>query len=242
MALSLVSTCMRQARVEEHAARRPLILVDRDIKQLSRLLVGTAASYAAGVEHLAALGHRCIAYVAGPAMSWSNRQLSEAVARTVRRLGLRLVRIGATRSSYESGEAYAGELLKSGVTAALASGDVVAQGIMAGPGRRGLSVPADFSPIGCDGEVALKTYPLLSSVSTRCFEAGTRATDLQIDVLSGGERLPRCVRFPSELVLRATTAVPPPWPAVWGASRRAETDGNIRAAHAATPVKARAMS
>jgi DNA-binding LacI/PurR family transcriptional regulator len=238
----LVSTRLKRARVEEHAARRPLILVNREIPLISRLLVDTAPSYAAAVEHLAALGHRCIAYVGGPAMSWSNRQRGEAVAGTARQLGLRLVRIGATRPSYESGEACTSELLTSGATAALAFDDVVAQGIMAGLARRGLSVPADFSLIGCDGEVAVKTYPPLSSVTTHCFEAGARATDLLIDVLSSGGRPPQRVRFASELVLRATTAAPSLRPAIWVASRGAEVGVDVQAAGAAMSAKERAAS
>jgi DNA-binding LacI/PurR family transcriptional regulator len=221
----LVSTRLPRTRVEGHAGRRPLIVVNRDIPGLSRLLVDTGPAYAAGVEHLAALGHRSIAYVAGPAMSWSNRQRGTAVAQAAGRSGLRLTRIGAARPSYESGEACTGELLKCGATAALAFDDVIAQGIMAGLARRGLSVPADFSLIGCDGEVAVKTYPPLTSVTTRCFEAGERATDLLLDVLGSGGRPPCCVRFPSELVLRATTAAPSPRSAVWVASRNAEAAG-----------------
>jgi DNA-binding LacI/PurR family transcriptional regulator len=206
----LVSSRLAQEHVRRHAARRPLILVNRDVPRLPRLLIDTAPGYVAGVEHLAALGHCCIAYVAGPAVSWSNRQRRQAVQTAAQRLGLRATRIATSRPSYEAGFACCEELLRSGATAALTFDDVIAQGIMGALASRGLSVPADFSLIGCDGVVAMTTWPALTSVTTRCAEAGVRATDLLLDVLGGTASREQCILFPSELVIRATTAPPSP--------------------------------
>lgn len=231
----LVSSRLARKRIEEHAERRPLIVVNRDIPRLTRLLVDTAPGYTAGVEHLAALGHRTIAYIAGPALSWSNQQRGHAVQLAVERLGLQMVRIATTRPSYESGEACTAEVLRSGATAALAFDDVIAQGLMAGLAQRGLSVPADFSLIGCDGVAAVMTYPPLTSVTTRCFEAGERATDLLLDSMGATDRRSRCIRFASELVMRASTAAPSPRAAVWVAARRTDTDSG-------TPAKMQAAS
>jgi DNA-binding LacI/PurR family transcriptional regulator len=205
----LVSTRLPQEQVQKHAARRPLVVVNRDIPRLSRLLVDTGPGYAAAVEHLAALGHRRIAYVAGPALSWSNRQRGQAVLRTAERLGLRATRIATSRPTYEAGQACVDELLNADVTAALAFDDVIAQGIMAGLARRGVCVPGDVSVVGCDGVLAVTTYPPLTSVTTRCDEAGVRATDLLLDVLGAADLRRQCINFPSELVVRATTASPP---------------------------------
>ncbi len=220
----LVSSRLAEAVVRKHAARRPLILVNRDVPRLPRLLVDTGASYARGVEHLAALGHRCIAYVAGPALSWSNRQRALAVRKTAERLGLRATRIATSRPSYEAGLACSDELLRSGATAALTFDDVIAQGIIAALASRGLSVPADFSLIGCDGIVAMTTWPALTSVTIRCAEAGMRATDLLLDVLRGDAKRERCIHFPSELVIRATTASALPRPGSQAAPRWTDAD------------------
>jgi LacI family transcriptional regulator len=206
----LVSSRLAKAQILQHGARRPLVLVNRDIPRLSRLLVDTGPSYAAGVEHLAALGHRVVAYVAGPSLSWSDRERGQAVQRTAEPLGLRIVRIATSRPTHEAGLACTEELLKSGTTAALTFDDVIAQGIMAGLASRGLSVPADFSLIGCDGILATTTYPPLTSVTIRCAEAGMQATDLLLERLRGAASRERCISLPTELVLRATTAPPPP--------------------------------
>ncbi len=219
----LVSSRLAEEQVQKHAARRPLILVNRDVPGLSRLLVDTGPSYAEGVEHLAALGHRLIAYVAGPDLSWSNRQRGQAVQKTVERLGLRATRIAASRPTYEAGLACADELLRSGATAALAYDDVIAQGIMAGLASRRLSVPADFSLIGCDGILAMTTYPPLTSVTIRCAEVGRRATDLLLDVLRGTAFREKRINFPCEFVVRATTASAP---LRGGAQHKLPAEGN----------------
>jgi LacI family transcriptional regulator len=204
----LVSSRLAKQHVQRHAQRRPLILVNRDVPRLPRLLVDTGPSYAEGVAHLAALGHRLIAYVAGPALSWSNRQRAQAVQKAAERLGLRAIRIATSRPSYEAGLACSEEILRSGVTAALTFDDVIAQGIMAGLASRGFSVPGDLSLIGCDGVMAMTTYPPLTSVTIQCAEAGARATDLLLDVLRGTVSREHCIHFPSAFVIRGTTSSP----------------------------------
>jgi LacI family transcriptional regulator len=220
----LVSSRLAEERIRGHAARRPLVLVNRDVPRLSRLLVDTGPSYADGVAHLAALGHRFIAYVAGPALSWSNRQRGQAVRKAAECHGLRATRIATSRASYQAGLECSDELLRSGATAALTFDDVIAQGIMAGLASRGLSVPADFSLIGCDGVMAMTTYPPLTSVTIRCVEAGVRTADLLLDVLRGTAPREQCIHFPSEFVVRATTAPPPIWRMAPGPRRRAGAD------------------
>ena len=194
----------------------PAFAQDRDVAQLPHLLIDTGPSYAQAVEHLAGLGHRSLAYVAGPTLSWSNRERHAAVEATAHRLGIGLVRIETSRPSFEAGQACAGELIAAGATAALAFDDVMAQGIMAGLAGRGLAVPRDFSLVGCDGVLATTTYPPLTSVETHCFAAGTQAVDLLFEVLRGAAPPHAGLRLPTELVIRETTAPP-------GASRPSST-------------------
>jgi LacI family transcriptional regulator len=204
----LVSSRLAEKRILEHARRRPFVLINRDLSELPRLLINTAPSYEQGVEHLGSLGHRAIAYVAGPALSWSNRQRETAVATASMRLGINLVRIPTVRPSFEAGRACTDSLLKAGVTAALAFDDVMAQGIIAGLAHRGLAVPSDFSLIGCDGIVAAMSYPPLTSVESHCAAAGERAVDLLLAGLQGGAQGPLGVNLPTELIIRASTASP----------------------------------
>lgn len=205
----LVSSRLPDDCIFKHAARRPLVLVNRDLPTIPRVLIDTGSSYKDGVEQLAALGHRAIAYVSGPAVSWSNRQRKRAVLRTAKALGLIVHTVGATKPTYEAGIACTDELLATGATAALAFDDVTAQGIIAGLANRGLSVPTDFSVVGCDGVLAAMMYPPLTSVTIDCAEAGARAIALLLGQLCDeAPKGPRVV-LPTKLVMRASIAAPP---------------------------------
>jgi LacI family transcriptional regulator len=204
----LASSRLSEERVLAYAKRRPLVLINRDVEGLPRLLIDTRPGFARAVEHLASLGHRAIAYVAGPSISWSNRERHGAAARTAKRLGLRFVRIPTSRPSFEAGQACTESLLGANVTAALAFDDVTAQGIMAGLADRGLTVPGDLSLVGCDGILAPMIYPPLTSIATHCGEAGERAVALLLGVLGGKHKRGECVSLSTELVIRGTTAAP----------------------------------
>jgi LacI family transcriptional regulator len=205
----LASSRLPSDRILEHAKRRPFVLINRDLPNIPRLLVDTGPSYAQAVEHLASLGHRAIAYVAGPTRSWSNRQRYNATVQTARRLGVEVVRISTSRPSFEAGQASTRELVEAGVTAALAFDDVMAQGIMAGLAARGISVPGHFSIVGCDGILAPTFYPPLTSIEAHCAEAGEQAVDLLIEVMQGNASAGKRIVLATELVIRMTT-VPPP--------------------------------
>lgn len=204
----IASSRLRTKQILEHANRRPCVLVNRDIPGLARLLVDTGPSYAQAVEHLVSLGHRLIAYVAGPSFSWSDRQRHDAVIKAAAGLGATIVRVPTSRPSFEAGQACVAELIRTGATAALAFDDVMAQGIMAGLAARGLSVPADLSLIGCDGILAPTLYPPLTSIATHCAQAGRQAVELLVSTLQGKPLPHRRINLPTELVIRATTQRP----------------------------------
>jgi LacI family transcriptional regulator len=205
----LASSRLPKERIREHAQRRPFVLVNRDMSRLPRLLIDTGPSYARAVAHLAELGHRRIAYLCGPKLSWSNRQRMQAVTRAAESLGLALSCIQTSRPSFEAGQESTQQLLDSGATAALAFDDVMAQGVIAGLASRGFAVPADFSLVGCDDELAVRTYPPLTSVDTGCSAAGAQAVDLLMDVLRGAAPKERCINLQTELIIRESTAPPP---------------------------------
>jgi LacI family transcriptional regulator len=201
----LASPRLDEQRIRAHACRRPLVVINRDVEGISRVLVDTAVGFVQAVHHLAELGHRCIAYVGAPRASWSNEQRTRAVVETGEKLGIDVVRIAAVRPSHEAGRSCVERFLKSGATAVLAVDDVVAQGMMAGLADRGLSVPGDFSVVGCDDVVATTTYPPLTTVSAHCSNAGSDAVDLLMAALNKASSAPECRVITGQLVLRATT-------------------------------------
>jgi LacI family transcriptional regulator len=206
----LASPRLDEARIRNHAGRRPLVVINRDLEGIGRVLVDTTVGFGAAVALLAELGHRTIAYVGAPKSSWSSQQRAKAVAKVGAARGLTVVQIDAGRPSHEAGRACVAQLLEKRVTGVLAVDDVVAQGIMAGLAERNLSVPGDISVIGCDDIIAHTTYPPLTTVTAHCMEAGAAAVDLLLDGLADPAAMPQRQVITAELTVRATTGAAAP--------------------------------
>jgi LacI family transcriptional regulator len=205
----LASPRLDEQLIRKHAARRPLVVINRDLDGIGRVLVDTAGGFEAAVSLVAELGHRTIAYVGAPVSSWSNQQRARAVASAGAAHGLQVVEIAAGRPSHEAGRACVAKLLESGATAALAVDDVVAQGIMAGLAELGVSIPRDFSVVGCDDIIASTTYPPLTSVKAHCALAGANAVDLLLNGLANPTPPIESHVIKGELVIRGSTGPAP---------------------------------
>jgi LacI family transcriptional regulator len=204
----LASPRLDEKRIRAHAARRPLILINRDIHGLPRVLMDVASGITQAIAHLAALGHRRIAYVSGPPASWANQQRQKAAVKAAKQHGLTLVAVPALHPTYQGGRAATEKLVRADVTAAIAFDDLVAQGIMAGLADRGLQVPRHMSVVGFDDVLAARTYPPLTTVAAHCAESGAQAVALLNQILQDGRAEAERVIIPTELVVRATTAAP----------------------------------
>ena len=204
----LASSRLPSSVLIEQAKRRPIVLVNRDIAGIPRVLIDSRAGIEQAVAHLHNLGHRRVAYVGGPATSWSDRQRRRAVTAAAAAHRMRLALFRARPATYEGAEETVGGLLASKVTAAIAFDDAVAHGLLAGMAAHGVRVPQGFSVIGCDDVLASTTYPPMTTIALRCAEAGARAVRLLLDVVagSGGRNLRESLG--SELVIRSTTAPP----------------------------------
>lgn len=204
----LASSRLSEERIRFQAARRPLVLINRDIKGIPRVLMDSGVGVAEAVDHLAGLGHKRIAYISGPKSSWSNAQRRAAVQRRAKVHNLQVLTVPAQVASFQTGYAAAPALLDYGATAAVAFDDLMAQGTLAGLAARGVTIPADFSVVGCDDVLGAMTYPPLSSVSNACPEAGRAAISLLMDMLK--TRVVSDIRYVlgTSLVIRNTTAPP----------------------------------
>jgi LacI family transcriptional regulator len=201
----LASSRLSDERIRFQAARRPLVLINRDINGIPRVLMDSGAGVAEAVDHLASLGHKRIAYISGPKSSWSNAQRSAAIRRRAKVHHLKVLTIPAQMASFQTGYFAASAILDYRATAAVAFDDLMAQGALAGLAARGVEVPRDFSIVGCDDVLGAMTYPPLSSVSNACTEAGRVAVSLLMDMLK--TRVVSDVRYVlgTSLVIRKTT-------------------------------------
>jgi LacI family transcriptional regulator len=200
----LTSPRLDEQRIRTYATRRPLILINRDIEGLPRVLMDVDTGVTQAITHLTELGHRHIAYVSGPPASWANQQRQKAA----RRLGLTLVGIAALHSTYQSGQAAAPELLKMDIIATVAFDNLVVQGIIAGLADRGLQIPQDMSVVGFNDVLAARTCPPLTTLAAHCAKLGVRAVELLVEILESGRNEAARIVIPTELIVRATTSEP----------------------------------
>jgi len=206
--LLLVASRLTDERISFHAGKCPLVLINRDVAGIPRVLIDSAVGVDQAILHLADLGHRRIAYVSGPQSSWADQQRRAAVQQGAIRHGLVVNIIGGRVPSYENGRSAVSEILATPATAVIAFDDLIAQGIMTGLADIGISVPADFSVVGCDDVLGAATYPALTTVSTRSGEAGLAAMSLLLDMLASRTARDARLSLDTHLVRRATTAPP----------------------------------
>ena len=202
----LASLRMPDERIQELALRLPVVLINRDVPGVPRVLIDSATGIDAAITHLVELRHRYLAYLCGPTASWSDQQRRVAIRRAAARYKVNIKWIPATPPTFDGGKHVAQVLQHTKATAAIAFDDFVAHGVLAGLTELGVDVPKDFSIIGCDDVLGALTHPALTSISARCDEAGRMAIDLLTGILHTRKKLDaRCV-LETNLLVRATTA------------------------------------
>jgi LacI family transcriptional regulator len=159
-------------------------------------------------RHLLALGHRRIAFLAGPATSPWARERLDGFRRALREADLepddRLVfSAGAT---IEEGEKAALQLLHetTGVTAIQAVNDFVAIGAAEVLKRQEIRIPEDMSMIGYGDILMSGHYRVpLTTIHQPKFRLGETAMDLMLQAIRGVR--PESRRLPVSLVVRSST-------------------------------------
>ena len=201
----LASSRLSASDLVEHARRRPVVLVNRDVPHIPRVLIDVRAGVTEAVQHLRDLGHEHVVYVGGPASSWSDRQRNRAVRAAAAANGLQTTMLRARPATYDGGFQIVEHILLTGATAVIAFDDVIAHGVLGGFGASGTRVPDDISVIGCDDVLAAMTYPPLTTISSRCAEAGAAAVRLLLDIVAGRTEVDERQTMGSHLVVRETT-------------------------------------
>jgi LacI family transcriptional regulator len=174
--------------------------------------VDNAAGIATMIAALAGLGHRRIAFLAGP------RSLHVARARLAGyRAGLAAAGLEAderlivgTTFDREGGALAVDELLNrgAGVTAIACANDLLALGAMTRLRERGIDVPGDVSVAGFDDiSVAAITAPSLSTVRLPLRDLGAHGWTFAERLLAGDA--PPRETLPTALVMRGSTGPAP---------------------------------
>ncbi len=205
-AVVLCSPRMPREELARYGRAGRIVLVNREAEGIGSVSFDNPSSMARLLGHLGALGHRRVAYLGGPATSWSDAERRSGFGLVP---SVEVVDIGAFPPVHGGGIAAADLALASGASAMVCYNDLIALGAMARLHERGVRVPGDVSVAGFDNVPASGLVtPGLTTVALPLAEAGREAVDLLFQTASDHEA-PRH-RLSGELVVRGSTAPPPP--------------------------------
>lgn len=209
--------------VEEELVQRlverefPLVFVDAgpELPNIRLVQPDYAEGIRQGVQHLAALGHRRIAFISGPLEQRSPKARREAFLKAMAELGLSVPaeHIAEGTHAMEGGIAAMEKLLRLAElpTAVMCSNDMTAIGALHALYRTTHRVPDDISVVGFD-DIHLSQFvlPPLTTVQMACRDLASAA----VEALRAGiePEHPKHGRkewkIPTRLVVRQSTAFP----------------------------------
>ena len=171
----------------------------------------STASYTA-TQHLLELGHRRIAYLAGPRVVPSAQERIEGYRRALREASIEIDDrlIFNAGSTIEEGEKAALQMLNEapGATAVQAVNDMVAIGAANVFLNQGLQIPRDLSMVGFGNILVAEHFRVpLTTIRQPKLRLGTAAMDSMIRLMRG--EAPASKRLPAEIIIRASTGRPP---------------------------------
>ena len=211
--LILASPRVDDAVVAQAASAVPVVVLNRETADEATDSVTNDNIHGArlAVEHLASLGHRRIAFIAGGAGAGA-RIRADGYHLAMRELGLAdHIQVVDGAHTEEGGERGARSLLASQPlpTAIFASNDLCAIGAMNVLEEAGLRIPQDISLIGYDNtSLAALRHVSLSSVHQPGGDMGRSAVDRLAERIAGERITPNHDVMTPGLVVRSTTAPP----------------------------------
>jgi LacI family transcriptional regulator len=206
---------IEQPLLDQLADRKiPLVFVDVAPNRpgMSVLRVDYHHGIRQGVQHLAALGHRSIAFVAGPQRLHSAQSRLSAFKKALQECGIPVEDKFIIEGDHtmEGGLAAATRILehKNLPTAIMCSNDMLAIGVLHKLSRSGLQVPGDVSIIGFDDiHMAEMMIPSLTSIQMSRSDLAHAAVTALRSHLEGSSPK-REYTIDTRLVVRESTGFP----------------------------------
>jgi LacI family transcriptional regulator len=206
---------------EASAAGIPVVLVNRAAEGYGfpSVSVDNERGIGMSVDHLASLGHRKIAHIAGPQGISTGLSRYRGYVAAMAAHGLQVddgLVVTASGYTIDEGERCCRLLLEAntGCTAIAAANDMLAMGCYAAIEQAGLSCPKDISVVGFNDMPFIdRLTPPLTSVSFAHYEVGREAGRLILEQIASGSATAGVHHLAPELKVRGSTAAPAAVPA-----------------------------
>jgi LacI family transcriptional regulator len=195
----------------------PLVYVDSRPAQPAAMTLNVDYRHGIrqGVQHLAVLGHRKIAFISGPLTLHTAQLRRQAFLDSLKQTGIapNMSWLIEGDHTLKGGLRAMKHLLQSNdrPTAILCSNDMTAIGVMHAAFDVGLRIPDDFSVIGFDDiHIAEFIYPPLTTIRMSCLGLARGAVAVLCPALQGEASAAEMtnVAIPTELIVRRTTSIP----------------------------------
>jgi DNA-binding LacI/PurR family transcriptional regulator len=212
--VAILTFGMEETLIEHLRFRKvPLVFVDvgPDVPGIANIRINYLNGIRQAVQHLAALRHSRIAFVAGPLHLKSAQARKEAFQASMTEIGLSsdLVVVGNHRM--EGGMKALLELnsLRDRPTAVLCSNDMTAIGVMREAYEQNIRIPGDLSVVGFDDiHLAQFTIPPLTTVRMSQHELARTAFHALLNEVES-ESASHNYELSTSLMLRRSTALAP---------------------------------
>ena len=204
----LASSRLHDERLLELAEQHRVVLLNREVPGLASVALDTTSGCRQILQHLASLGHRSLAYCAGPPGSWMGAARWAALSAGAEEHGLTAHRVGPYTPNVANGGAAADGALRTDATAFVAHNDLLAIGVVRRLAQRGVRVPDDVSVVGFDDIFAADLCtPRLTTLGGAYADVGRAAVEilLKAAVRRASDGPPVRVVLPTELRLREST-------------------------------------
>jgi LacI family transcriptional regulator len=169
------------------------------------------ASYSA-TQHLLKLGHKKIAFLAGPLPAPWNQERFEGYRRALREAGMDVddKMVFQAGRTVEDGAKAALQFINEScdATAVQAVSDLVAIGAAETFLKQGIKIPEELSIVGFGNILSGEHFRIpLTTLRQPKFRLGAAAVESMVQLLRGAR--PEAKRLPAELVIRASSGIPP---------------------------------
>ncbi|WP_158630486.1 LacI family DNA-binding transcriptional regulator [Glycomyces terrestris] len=207
--LLLVASRLEDAQIQELAAAKPLVVVNRPVPGVPSVAPDVRPGMVEALDLLHGLGHRRIAYLAGPEASWMNGMRWVTAHDLAADRGMAITEIQSSAPTRDGGTDAFAAVMAADVTAVLAYNDLVALGLLGACLEHGVALPRDLSIIGFDDIFGADlAAPALSTVRCSWGDMGERAVTKLLAAIEDGDASGAELNLPTEFVSRASVAAP----------------------------------
>lgn len=182
----MTSSRLTDTAIRTVAKQKATVVLNRVLSDVSSIVTDNHSGAQQAVALLAGLGHRSVAYVAGPEASWADGDRWRGLLAAAAEHGVHAKRHGPYPPTVDGGVQAGRDLLEQGPTAVVAYNDQMAIGVMQLLAARGVAVPGDVSVVGFDDIFAARLVtPPLTTVAAPLRQMGEIAVRNLLAVIGG---------------------------------------------------------